>query len=114
LIYANQDRNLAESLELAQADFAVRQDIYTYDVLAWALYKNRRYREAGQASKEALKLGAPEALIFYHAGMISQALGDADAARTYLHKALELNPGFDVRQASRARETLATMGKESE
>jgi tetratricopeptide (TPR) repeat protein len=107
LIYANQDRNLDRSLEFAQADFEVRQDIYTYDALAWTLYKNRRCQEAWRASQEALKLGAPEALLLYHAGMVANALGDAASAKNLLSKALELNPGFDFRQAEIARLTLA-------
>jgi tetratricopeptide (TPR) repeat protein len=106
LIYANQNRNLARSLEFAQSDFEVRQDIYTYDALAWALYKNQRFEEASRASAEALKLGSPEALFFYHAGMIANALGNTDAARKDLDKALALNAGFDFRQASIARDTL--------
>ena len=109
LIYANQDRNLTESLELAQADFAIRQDAYTYDVLAWALYKNQRYQEAARASEEALKLGAPEALFFYHAGMIANSMGDTATAKRHLQKALDLNSGFDIKQAAIARQTLEGM-----
>jgi tetratricopeptide (TPR) repeat protein len=106
LIYANQDRNLDRALELAQADFQVRKDVYTYDALAWALYKNKRYGEARQCSQEALKLGTPEALFFYHAGMIARALGEADAARQALEKALSLNDGFDIGQVKIARAAL--------
>lgn len=106
LVYANQDRNLARALELAQADFEVRQDVYTYDALAWALYKNKRFDDARKASDHALKLGAPEALFFYHAGMIANALGDGSTARHQLEKALQLNAGFDFRQAALARKTL--------
>jgi len=105
LIYANQDRNLNQSLELAKADFEVRQDVYTYDVLAWALYKNQRYEEARKASDQALKLNAPEALFFYHAGMIANSMGDTATAAKRLSQALDLNPGFDVKQASIARQT---------
>jgi tetratricopeptide (TPR) repeat protein len=106
LIYANQDRNLPRALELAQADFEVRQDVYTYDALAWALYKNKRYEEAQRAYEQALKLGTPEALFFYHAGMIANALDDRAGARKQLEKALQLNAGFDIRQAAIARKTL--------
>ena len=113
LIYANQDRNLEESLALAEADYAVRQDVYTSDALAWALYKNHRCQEAWRASQAALKLGSPEALFFFHAGMIAFELGDIAAGRMYLEKALALNPGFDLRQAALARRVLARAGKES-
>jgi tetratricopeptide (TPR) repeat protein len=109
LVYANQDRNLPGALKLAQADFEVRQDVYTYDALAWALFKNKRYDEARKASEQSLKLGTPEAQFFYHAGMIANALGDRAAARTQLEKALRLNAGFDIRQAAIARQTLAAI-----
>ena len=110
LVYANQDRNLAVSLDLAQADFEVRQDVYTYDALAWALYKNKRYHEARQASEKALKLGTPEAMFHFHGGMIANALNDGATASACLKKALQINPGFDVRQAAVARKTLAEIG----
>ncbi len=106
LVYANQDRNLPRALELAQADFEVRQDVYTYDALAWTLYKNKRYEEAQRASEQALKIGTPEAPFFYHAGMIANALGDSAVAKKQLEKALQLNDGFDVVQATIARKTL--------
>ena len=106
LVYANQDRNLAYSLELAQADFEVRGDVYTLDALAWALYKNGRLEEARKASSEALKTGAPEAVFHYHTGMIARALGDEALSTAELKKALQLNPAFDVRQAAIARAIL--------
>ena len=75
-------------------------------MLAWALYKNQHYREAARASEEALKLGAPEALFFYHAGMIANSMGDMATAKRHLQKALDLNSGFDIKQAALARLTL--------
>lgn len=113
LIYANQNRNLAQSLEFAQSDFEVRQDVYTYDALAWALYKNQRFEEAARASAQALKLGSPEALFYYHAGMIANARGNNDAARKDLEKALALNAGFDFHQASIAHDTLKKLQVDS-
>jgi hypothetical protein len=61
------NRNLVRSLQFAQADFEVRQDVYTYDALSWALFKNQRFQKASRASAEAL--------FFYHAGMIANSLG---------------------------------------
>ena len=113
LMYANENRELAKSLDLIQSDFEVRKDIYTWDAMAWVLYKNKRYDEAKRASEEALKTGAPEALFFYHAGMIDDALGDADSAKKLLKKALELNAGFDFGQATVARHTLERLGNEA-
>ena len=106
LIYSNQERNLAKALELSEADLAVRQDIFTYDAYAWALFKNKWYDDAWKASEQALKLGAPEALLYYHAGMIAKARGNAAESRKLLEKALGLNAGFDVHQAAIARKAL--------
>ena len=109
LIYANQDRNPAKSLELAEADLQVRRDVFTYDAYAWALFKNRRYDEAWKASEKAMKLGTPEAMFYYHAGLIANARAEAAASKQLLEKALKLNPGFDVRQAAIAREVLLSL-----
>jgi tetratricopeptide (TPR) repeat protein len=74
LIYADHDWNLPRSLELATAELAYRQDVYTYDALAWALYKNGRYAEAAQAMDQALKLNTPEPGFKRHAELIHVAI----------------------------------------
>ncbi|MDQ1473501.1 MAG: hypothetical protein QOJ99_4981 [Bryobacterales bacterium] len=92
LIYADHDWNLDRSLELAKNELEVRGDIYTYDALAWALYKNKQYAEAEEAMKKAMQFKTPEPAFYYHAGLIDSALGKKDEARKMLRKALELNP----------------------
>ena len=56
LFYADHDMKLAEALDLAQKELEVRHDVYTWDALAWALYKNGKLAEAAQASEKALQL----------------------------------------------------------
>jgi hypothetical protein len=41
--------------------------------------------------------------------MIANAVGDTAAARSSLDRALDLNAGFDIRQAAIARDTLKKM-----
>ena len=106
VIYADQDRNLDRALELAQNEVQVRPDVYTYDALAWVLFKRKQYAVAQEASSKALALNSPEPLFYYHAGMIANALGKAEDAKKFLSKALALNPKFDLRQAEVARKTL--------
>ena len=55
---------------------------------------------------EALRLGTQDARLFYHAGMIEQALGNRRNAVKYLQFALKINPSFDILQAEAARQTL--------
>jgi tetratricopeptide (TPR) repeat protein len=106
MIYADHDWNPGRALELARNELEVRGDIYTYDALAWALYKNRQYAEAGEAMKKAMQFKTPEPMFYYHAGLIDSALGRKDEAREMLKKALELNPHFDARQALLAGNAL--------
>jgi tetratricopeptide (TPR) repeat protein len=106
IIYSDHDWDLARALELARNELEVRGDIYTYDALAWALYKNGEYTEAAAAMKTAMQFRTPEPAFYYHAGLIAAALGHRDEARDLLKKALELNPRFDARQASLAGRAL--------
>jgi tetratricopeptide (TPR) repeat protein len=106
LFDANHGVNLAEALDLAEQELAVRKDTYGYDAYAWALLANGRAAEADEAMAHALSLGTRDAQLLYHAGMIAQALGDQARARTLLSDALALNPGFDPLQAVRARAAL--------
>lgn len=109
LFYADHDLKLPEALELARREVGARRDIYTQDVLAWALLKNGRAREAEAAMREALRLGTPDARLFFHAGMIYRALGDTDHAREALRRALALNPHFHVLQAEMAARALGEL-----
>ncbi|MAU00469.1 MAG: hypothetical protein CL608_25280 [Anaerolineaceae bacterium] len=109
LFYANHDINLDSALSAAEAELASRPDVYGYDVLAWTLFKNGRLNEAATANEQALKLGTPEALFYYHAGMIAAAQGDTNQAKQHLSHALELNPHFDFLQAKIAQETLESL-----
>jgi tetratricopeptide (TPR) repeat protein len=106
LFYADHDVKLPEALELARREVGARRDIYTQDVLAWALLKNGRTREAEAAMREAQRLGTPDPRLFFHAGMIYRALGDIDRAREALRRALALNPHFHVLQAELAARAL--------
>ena len=66
----------------------------------------RRYEDARKCSQEALKLGTPEAVFYYHAGMIALSVGKNREAQNYLERAIALNPKFDLSQAPIAAEQL--------
>jgi tetratricopeptide (TPR) repeat protein len=92
LFYAERPGKLHEALEFAQRDLAIRKDIEGYDTLAWALYKNGRLEEAATAIGEAMKFGTREPSVYFHAGMIYDALQQSERARGYLEQALEISP----------------------
>jgi tetratricopeptide (TPR) repeat protein len=112
LFYADHDQKLSESLALAHKEFEVRHDIYTWDALAWALYKNGKYQDAQDAVDNALRFGTKDSLLLFHAGMIEAKLGRAGQARESLNLALQINPHFHVLYADQARQQLTSMDKQ--
>jgi tetratricopeptide (TPR) repeat protein len=72
--FADHDIKLDRALELAKGELEFRRDIYSYDALAWALYKNHQYTEAQQYMEKAMLLKTPEPLFRKHAEAIAQAL----------------------------------------
>ena len=104
--YADHEVKVTAALELAQRELEVRQDIYAYDVLAWALLKNGRPEQARAAIEQALRLGTRDAKLFFHAGMIYARLGERDKARQFLRRALATNPHFHVLHSEVAERTL--------
>lgn len=74
LIFADHGIRLDRALQLAQAELEFRRDVYTYDALAWALYKNGRLAEAQDAMRKALVLKTPEPGFQHHAELILGAL----------------------------------------
>jgi tetratricopeptide (TPR) repeat protein len=110
LFYLDHDMKPADALDLARKELEVRRDIYTHDVLAWALYRNGRPAEALAHVTEALRLHTKDARLLYHAALVYRALGDADRARAHLERALAINPHFHLLQADAARRALAELG----
>ncbi len=109
MFYANHDKNALQVCEAAAKDYETRKDIYGADLLAWACYKAGRLEEAKTAMKDALRLGTKDALLFYHAGMIENALGNKNEARRLIALSLKTNPYFDFLQAENARRVLAEL-----
>jgi len=109
IFYADHDTKPSESLDLARKEFEVRHDVYTWDTLAWALYKNHKYQDANEAIKNALKLGTKDSLLLYHAGMISAKIGQSAFAQQYLSQAVAVNPHFHLTYADTARQELAIL-----
>jgi len=114
LFYADHDIKLAEALRLAQKELEVRSDIYTWDALAWALYKNGNLADAAKASEKAMRFGTRDSLILFHAGMIAQGSGRTEQARNELQLALQINPHFHLIYADSAQTKLAALDAQSE
>ncbi len=94
LAYADLNHRPARALELARAELAARQDVYTYDALAWALYRQGDLPAAAEAMKKALAQKSPEPSFHLHAAAIQEALGQAEAAAASRRQAEQLNAGY--------------------
>ena len=113
VVYADQNRNLARALELAQGELETRKDVYTYDALSWVLFRNGKQKEAEEASEKAMAMNTPEPGFYYHAGMIAIGAGKEHAGLDLLRRALELNPNFSYPQALDAKRRLGLVAADA-
>jgi tetratricopeptide (TPR) repeat protein len=104
--WSDHDQRLPEALEFAQSELQLRQDVFTWDVVGWAQFKNGQTPAAAQSIDRAVAIGTKDATLFFHAGMIYAALGDVPKAKNYLEQALALNPHFHIVHAETAARTL--------
>jgi tetratricopeptide (TPR) repeat protein len=111
LFYADQGIKLPEALELAKKELEIRHDIYTWDALAWVLYRNGRFQEAAKAIDKALGLHTNDSQLLFHAGMIYHSLGKDSDAEDFLSRALKTNPHFHVFHAEVASRTLEDISR---
>jgi tetratricopeptide (TPR) repeat protein len=75
------------ALELARNELKIRQDVYTYDALAWVLFQNGQIAEAAATMPHALAQDSPEPSFHEHAARIFEALGQSDLAKLHREKA---------------------------
>lgn len=101
----------AAALQLAQQEWNRRQHADVADLMAWTLHLVGRDREAKGYAERAAVLGARNATYAYHLGVIERALGNRDAARQHLARALDINPYFSPLDAPLAAQALTELGK---
>ncbi len=70
IVLADEQRHLDRALELARNELNFRQDVYTYDALAWVLYRSGKCAEAKEAMEKALVQHTPEPGFARHAAAI--------------------------------------------
>jgi len=70
------ERRPGEALRIATAASVERDDIFTNDALAWALFQNDRLVDAAAAITRALRTGTLDPTIRQHAAAIEQAINE--------------------------------------
>jgi tetratricopeptide (TPR) repeat protein len=84
-------RDYAEALSRARIGQRLRPSVEGEHVLAWALYKNGRCREAREHSIRALRIGTKDWGAMLHRSLIEECLGNEMAAGRFREKALAVN-----------------------
>jgi len=109
LFAADHDRAVEAAISLAESELEIRQDVYAWDALAWALYKGDRLDEAAAAADHAMALGTPDPRLAYHTGMIAAARGETVPAQRWLTRALAGAAYLPPLQVPIAEEALAAL-----
>jgi tetratricopeptide (TPR) repeat protein len=107
LFYATKNRSPEEARRLAETERKTRDDLYTEDAYAFALYRKGELAEARAAIDKATALGTPDARLLYHAGAIRIAAGDTAGGEKLVREALAKNPKFDLTSAAEAASLLS-------
>jgi tetratricopeptide (TPR) repeat protein len=110
--YADHDINHKQAVELAAGEYSIRKDIYGEDALAWALYRDGQAAKALPHIVAALRFRTTDARLYFHAGMIYEAVGQANKARSNLRRALAINSHFQPLLDEVAASEYAVLNKE--
>lgn len=107
---ADHEIDLEGAYASALRDSVARQDVYTFDTLAWVTFKLGLLDEAKAASDKALRLGTQDARMLFHAAEIYDRLGEKGRAGDLYAKAIVANPYFDHPSVAKARKKLTEYG----
>ena len=94
--YSDSQENPAEAVEWARKDLELRQSIFAYDALGWALFRNREFAQAVEPMNKALAWGTRDAHLFNHASVIYLAAGDEAKRKTHRQRATATNPRYNT------------------
>ncbi|QDT11233.1 tetratricopeptide repeat protein [Planctomycetes bacterium K23_9] len=109
--YCDTDRKPERALELAKEDLKLRRDVQSLDTLAFAQYRNGQFTQAAESVTQALAPGTRDANLYYHAGLILEAMGESVDAATSYREALAINPTFSLLSAPDAKRRLLALEK---
>jgi tetratricopeptide (TPR) repeat protein len=96
----------ARAVTLGRRAWRNAPSVRSADALGWARTVSGHPAAGLSWAHRALRLGSRDPMFLYHAGMSARAAGSRAEARTYLMRALSLNPHFSPLYAPRARRAL--------
>lgn len=87
LYLATQGQQLALAERLVRAELAERQDVYSYEALAWVQAAQGDVPAALENARRSLATGCDDPRLYYHAGLIADRAGESADALTWLERA---------------------------
>ncbi|MGA2538537.1 MAG: tetratricopeptide repeat protein [Terracidiphilus sp.] len=115
LLHARNAATAPDALRLAQLQVGLKQDVWTMDAYAWALYANAKYEDADAAVQKAMAVGIKSAQLFDHAGHIAAKLDHRAEADRYYELAVRSNPSSkfaaDARMAMNSTNAAGAKGQ---
>jgi tetratricopeptide (TPR) repeat protein len=99
----------ARAVTLARRGWGAAPSVRSADALGWALTRAGRSAEGLAWARRSLRLGSRDPLLLYHAGIAARDANRTGEARTYLRRALALNPRFSPLHAPRAERALENL-----
>jgi tetratricopeptide (TPR) repeat protein len=110
VIYADHLGTLDRAYDLAkQARAAGPADPHIADTLGWIMFQRSDYRNALPLLQESAGKLADQPQIAFHLGMVHYMLGNEDASRTALQRAVQTSVPFPQRDEARQRLAMLTM-----
>lgn len=88
-IEADEFQNADVSFAIAQREISNRPTPQSYDMKAWALYRQGKYLESLELAREYVEGKSFEPEVVFHLAMIYKANQQHDKARKYLEQAME-------------------------
>lgn len=87
LYLASRGDELALAARLVEQEMVERQDVYSYEALAWVQSAQGHHLQALENAKRSLEQGTRDPRLFYHAGLIAERAGNAVLAEAWLAQA---------------------------
>jgi tetratricopeptide (TPR) repeat protein len=89
LFLATRHKDAAMALRLAKEELENRQDVFTYDAVAWALACAGRNDEARASLAQALREGTQDVRLFFHAAVLASRADDPEETSKWAAKAAQ-------------------------
>ncbi|MDE2367325.1 MAG: tetratricopeptide repeat protein, partial [Betaproteobacteria bacterium] len=113
-LYAEQFGQLDKAYDLAKrAKDAAPNEPHIADTLGWITFRKGDYRNALPLLKESAAKLADSSEIQYHLGLTQYMLGDEEAAKTALQKAVQVPSPFPQKEEAQQRLAILTMNTQS-